>query len=143
MQVQRALRPLIAFAALAAAASAVRPADKITWKQYETMATFRIDDRPVASWNLFHPGKKEDPLLLQVGERFLLIEIRERQIFDLDAKKIERHGNELVWRENDKPAKPLDASAWNVRDVGTARRIRFQLEGRLFDLQTPEILDWR
>jgi len=119
-------------------------ADQIVWKAFPT-ALLRIDDSPPKIWNLYHTGKKVDPLLLQLGARDLLINIRDQSVYELPAAKLERKGDDLLWSESDRPEKPLPTTDWNIRDVGFAWRIRFTLmsEGRMFDVQVPQTPDLR
>ncbi len=112
--------------------------EKIVWKPLER-ATLRIDDRPVKIWNVYAAEKKEHLVLVQLGQRFLLLDTRDRRIFELDSAKLAHKDKDLLWHEADKPAKPLPTADWTVRDVGPARRIRAKLtaEGRVVDVQVP------
>ncbi|HEX2712196.1 MAG TPA: hypothetical protein VHM88_08240 [Candidatus Acidoferrales bacterium] len=120
-------------------AQAKNPAqERIVWKPLER-ATLRIDDRPVKIWNVYGAEKKEHLILVQLGQRFLLLDTRARQIFELEPASLERKDKDLLWHEADKPAEPLPTGDWTVRDVGPARRIRAKLtaEGRALDVQVP------
>jgi hypothetical protein len=130
---------LLLFATLGAYA-----ADKITWKPIAD-AVLRIDDRAPKQWGLYHAGKKFDPLLLQLGARVLVIYVRNQMIYEIPPAKIEHKGEDLLWRETDKPEKPLAASDWSTRDVGSAWRVLVKLtdEGRLVDIQIPQLPDLR
>ncbi len=128
-------------------AGATRAADeKILWKPVDD-AILRIDDRPAKAWNVYRPEKKDKShlLLLELGRRFLLLDTREKEIFELVPEKIERKGKELLWREQDKPASPLPTADWTIRDAGRTRRIRARLEreGRVLDVQLPQTPDLR
>ncbi len=121
-------------------------ADKaILWKVSD-QALLRVDDHPVkGDWNIYQAGKKANPLLLQMGPRFLLVDGRERQIFEIDPAKIAHRGAELAWDPADHSAKALETSDWIVRDVGLAYKISARLvtENHLMDLQIPHPLDIR
>jgi len=128
-------------------AGAARAADdRILWKPVED-AILRIDDRPAKTWNVYRPDKKDKSylLLVELGRRFLLLDTREKEIFELVPEKIERKGKELLWREQDKPASPLPSADWTIRDAGRTRRIRARLEreGRVLDVQLPQMPDLR
>jgi hypothetical protein len=116
----------------------------VTWKPIKE-ALLRVNDQPVKNWNVYEENKKGDPLLLEIGDRFLLIEIHERKVFDLGAPKIEHKGAELLWDAAALPTEPLATSDWLIKDVGFAYRIDFQLvpEKRLVDLQLPHPMDLR
>jgi hypothetical protein len=119
-------------------------AAKMIWKPL-TEALLRIDDRAPKQWNLYHSGKKYDPLLLQLGARMLVIYIRNQSVYELSPAKLEHKGENLLWSETDKPEKPLDTSDWSTRDIGFAWRVRVNLagEGRVIDIQIPESVDFR
>jgi hypothetical protein len=110
----------------------------LSWKPIQD-ALLRVNDAPPKEWAAYRTGKKNDPLLLQIGSRFLLIQSRSHQIFELDPSKIERKPGELLWSLNDRPAKPLAASDWVVDDIGAAFVIKVKLaaENALVDLQLP------
>ena len=119
-------------------------ADKITWKPI-TDAVLRINDRAPKQWSLYHAGKKFDPLLLQLGRRVLVIYVRNRVAYEIPPAQITHKGDDLLWRETDKPEKPLATSDWSTRDIGSAWRVRVKLteEGRLLDIQIPQMPDLR
>jgi hypothetical protein len=119
-------------------------AEKITWKPIPD-AVLRIDDRAPKQWSLFHAGKKYDPLLLQLGSRLLAIYIHNQSVYEIPPAQVEHKGEDLLWRETDKPEKPLATSDWSTRDIGSAVRVRVKLadEGRLVDIQIPQMPDLR
>ncbi len=125
-------------------AGGARAADKIVWKPVPD-ALLQIDARPAKTWNLYRDGKKSDPLLLQLGTRMLVIYIRTQAVYELKPEKFEHKGDDLLWRESDKPEKPLATSDWNTKDIGSAWRLQVKLtaEGRLIDIQIPQVPDLR
>lgn len=108
----------------------------VSWKPI-TDALLRINDAPVKDWGVYQAGKKTDPLLLQMGNRFLLIEIHDRQLFELDPSKVQSKSEDLLWDPSDRPANPLPTSEWEENDIGGAFRIdaKIDAEGRVLDLQ--------
>ena len=52
-----------------------------SWKEIED-ALLRVNDTPVKDWGVYQTGKKRDPLLIQMNNRFLLIRIHDRQLFE-------------------------------------------------------------
>src|SRR3954468_23903050 len=68
----------------------------VPWKVIED-ALFRVNNAPVKDWNVYQSGKKTDPLLLQIGGRFLLIQIHDHKIFEIDPSKIQHKADELIW----------------------------------------------
>ena len=133
------------FAGALLTASQAFAGDKaVSWKPIQ-QALLRVDDQPVKNWNVYQESKKGDPLLLQMGNRFLLIQVHERKIFELAPAKIEHKGAELLWDPAGRPAEPLATSDWIIRDIGFAYRIgaRLAAENRVLDLQLPHPMDLR
>jgi hypothetical protein len=110
----------------------------LSWKPIED-ALLRVNDAPPKEWGVYRTGKKNEPLLLQMGSRFLFIDVHDRQAFELDPSKIEHKSDELSWSLADHPAKPLATSDWVVDDIGAAFVIRVKLDGEnaAVDLQLP------
>jgi hypothetical protein len=119
-------------------------AEKITWKPVRD-AILQIDGRAPKQWCVYSAGKKNDPLLLQLGARFLVIYVRDQAVYELSPTQLERKGDDLLWQEIDRPRKPTPATEWSTRDVGSAFRIRVKLaaEGRYVDIQIPHSPDLR
>jgi hypothetical protein len=125
-------------------AMGAQAAEQVTWKPIPD-AVLRIDDRAPKQWSLYRAGKKSDPLLLELGSRVLVIYVRNQAVYEIPPKQIEHKGEDLLWRETDKPEKPLPTSDWSTRDIGSAWRLRVKLaeEGRLVDIQIPQMPDLR
>ena len=120
------------------AVGATWAAEKIVWKPLDRVV-LKVDEKPARIWSVYRVEKKDNLLLVALGRRYLLLDIREHQIYELDPAKLERRDKDLLWREADRPAKPLPTDDWTVRDVGPARRIRAKLasEGRVLEVQVP------
>lgn len=126
--------------------SVSRAADKetIVWKSIPN-AILQVDSRAPKVWNIFQPGKKFDPLLLQLGSRYLVIYVRKMEVYELKPEQLEHKGEDLLWREADRPAKPIATSDWSTKDVGSASRILVKLagEGRTINIEIPQMPDLR
>ena len=116
----------------------------VTWKPI-TQALLRVDDQAVKNWNVYEENKKGDPLLLEMGNRYLLIQVHERKVFELAPAKIEHKGADLLWDAATLPSEPLASADWLIKDVGFAYRIGVRLvaENRVLDLQLPHPMDLR
>jgi hypothetical protein len=127
-----------------AAQSSATERDKIVWKPIPN-AILQVDSRAPELWNLFQPGKKFDPLLLQIGSRYLVVYIRNKEIYEIRPEQLEHKGETLLWSETDKPANPVASSDWSTKDVGSAVRtlVKLAAEGRMLDIQTPKMPDLR
>jgi hypothetical protein len=135
---------LATFLFLLAASSSAAGKEKIVWKPIPN-AILQVDSRAPKLWNVFQAGKKFDPLLLQLGSRYLVIYVRNMEVYEIKPDQLERKGEDLLWREVDKPAKPLATSDWSIKDVGSASRILIKLtdEGRMINIQIPQLPDLR
>lgn len=128
---------LILLAALFLLASGALAKEKpLSWKPVPD-ALLRVDDAPPKDWDVYQTGRKTDRLLVQMGNRFLLIEVNGHQIFEIDPAKVQHKSAELLWSPDDRPAQPLATSDWSNRDVGAAFGISAKLdaENHVFDLQ--------
>lgn len=116
----------------------------VIWKPLKE-ALLRVDDQPVKVWNVYQQSKKGDPLLLEFGSRFLLIQVHERKVFEIPPLKIVHKGADLAWDPATLPAEPLATSDWIIKDVGFAYRIDVRLvaEKHVLDLQLPHPMDLR
>lgn len=116
----------------------------LDWKQVDA-ALLRVDDHPVAEWNLYQVNKKNDLLVLKMNTRFLLVDVPRHQIFELDPAKLEHKGDDLLWDPDERPDKPLETADWLIKDVGGAYRFRARLaaENHILDVQIPHPLDLR
>jgi hypothetical protein len=118
--------------------------EKILWKSIPN-AILQVDSRAPKLWNVFQTGKKFDPLLLQLGSRYLVIYVRNMEVYEIKPEQLEHKGEDLLWRESDKPAKPVATSDWSIKDVGSASRILVKLadEGRVVNIEIPQMPDLR
>ncbi len=139
-------------------AGAAQEASTVTWKPVP-LAMLRVDDRPAKTWQVYRAEKRKQFVLVQLGARFLMLDVEARTVHELDPATLARKDDLLEWQdatgstasgpENAKgadttkpghPAKKLLPSAdWTMRDVGPMLRITFRLttEGRAFNVQLP------
>jgi hypothetical protein len=111
----------------------------LAWKPIKE-ALLRVNDAPVKEdWSVYGTGKKNDPLLLEIGNRFLLMAVHEHQVFEINPSGVEHKGEDLAWDPADRPAQPIATSGWGDDDIGTAFRIevKINVEDRLFTLELP------
>jgi hypothetical protein len=80
---------------------------------------------------------------VQIDKRFLLIQIHERQIFEIDPGKVQRKTDELLLDPSNHPAQPLATTDWDANDSEAVYRFRAKIsaEDRLLDIQLPHTLD--
>jgi hypothetical protein len=139
----RSLTLLAAFGAVWVSTGVTAAKDKLaSWKEIDD-ALLRVNDAPVKDWGVYQTGKKRDPLLVQIDKRFLLIQIHERQIFEIDPGKVQRKTDELLLDPSNHPAQPLATTDWDANDSEAVYRFRAKIsaEDRLLDIQLPHTLD--
>lgn len=125
---------LILFSALPQTA----PVDKKQlWKPVE-FAIVRFNDEAPQSWNIYHTDKR-GLLLLKLWKRYLFLDMREQEVYEVDPETVKPQGENVEWSMSDLPKDPLEVSEWKARDVGLVRRVRFRFgkTGHFLDIQLP------
>ena len=122
---------IVAFCALAAAS------EKSVWKPVQ-FAIVRYNDDAPASWNIYH-GEKRGVLLVRLWKRYLLINVQDQEVYDIDPDKVKAQGANVEWSPSDIPDQPIETTEWKVRDVGPVQRVRFRFgkTGNFLDIQLP------
>lgn len=137
----RAARVVVATLILLALGMAARgqadAAKKVVWKQVE-FAIVKFNDDAPNSWNIYHSEKK-GVFLVRVWKRYLLVNVEDEEVYDLDPQKITVKGDSVEWSPSDRPEKPIETPDWKERDVGPVERVRFRLGkyGHFLELQIP------
>jgi len=118
--------------------------ERITWKPV-VAAVLKIDGQPAKLWNVYQAEKKRHLILVQLGRRFLKLDTRAHEVYELGPDQLERKGRELRTKNDEKLDKPLLSADWVVRDAGRARLVRVRLsdEGRILEVQLPLEIDLR
>jgi len=113
------------------------PARKLTWHPLE-FAILRYNDDAPKSWNIYHSDRK-GVLLVRLWKRYLLVNVQDQEVYDIDPQTIKVWGDSVEWSYADRPAKPIDTPDWRERNVGTMDRVRFRLgkDGHFLELQLP------
>jgi hypothetical protein len=116
---------------------AIHAQNKAVWKSVE-FAIVKLNDGPPKSWNMYHTDKR-GVLLLRMWKRYLLIDLNEQEVYDIDPATVKTETDWVAWSFSDKPSEPLDISEWKERNVGTMDRVRFRLpkQGAIVELQLP------
>lgn len=109
----------------------------IHWKPV-SFAIVRYNEDAPKSWNLYHSEKK-GVLLLRLWKRYLVVDVAEQQVYDIDPQRVkaQRDGAELS--ESDIPNEPVKTAEWRVRDAGPVQRIRFRFgeHGNFLEIEVP------
>jgi hypothetical protein len=113
------------------------------WHTLE-FAIVRFNENAPNSWNIFHSEKK-GVLLVRLWKRYLLVNVDDQEVYDIDPQKIKVTGDGVEWSMADVPDKPIDTPDFTGRNVGAMERIRFRLgkDGHFLELQIPLGLNGR
>lgn len=127
---------------LAASAGSLRAqtsdaAKPMEWKSV-SFAIVRYNDEAPQSWNIYHTSKR-GVLLVKLWKRYLLVNIPEEQVFDIDPHTVKPQGDSVEWSPSDIPDEPIEIAEWKERNVGPVQRVRFRLgkNGHMLELQLP------
>lgn len=136
--VVRVILAAVIFLALAGTALAqAEAAKKLTWRTLE-FAIVRFNDAAPNSWNIYHSEKK-GVLLVRLWKRYLLVNVSDEEVYDIDPEKIKVVGDAVEWSYADMPDKPIETPDWKERDIGPMELIRFRLgkDGHFLEIQIP------
>jgi hypothetical protein len=129
---------IVATLFLVSALPQAAPSSKGTvWKPVE-FAIVRFNDTAPESWNLYHTEKR-GVLLLKLWKRYLLLDMKEEEVYEIDPQTVKPHGDNVEWAMSDLPNDPIEVSEWKSRDVGLVQRVRFRFgtNGHFLEIQLP------
>ncbi|MCL4523615.1 MAG: hypothetical protein M1451_06855 [Acidobacteria bacterium] len=119
--------------------------EQIAFKRQAT-AILKMDNKPVKFWEVYVAEKRGHLVLVQLGQRYLLLDTKEKEILELDPGAVEHKpkGNDVVWERSPKSEKLLESEDWALRKIGPAISIKVRLaaEGRVLEVQLPRTPDW-
>jgi hypothetical protein len=132
-----AVAALLLFSISCTTRAQTEAARKLTWRPLE-FAILRYNDDAPKSWNIYHSDKK-GVLLVRLWKRYLLVNVQDQEVYDIDPQTIKVSGGSVEWSYADRPPKPIDTPDWKERNVGTMDRVRFRLgkDGHFLELQLP------
>ena len=115
----------------------LQAAEKTLWKPV-AFAIVKFNGEAPKSWNMYHSEKK-GLLLVHLWKRYLLLDIKEQEVYELDPQTVKPHGEDVEWSNSDAPDQPLEISEWKERNVGRLLRVSFRLgkDGHILELQIP------
>lgn len=132
------------FAVAAQMARAGEPAH-IHWTSVE-QAQVKIDQTTPLTWGVYQASKKGKPdkklshlVLVLVGHRYLLIDLKTKQVYEVPLKQVHRQDEEIDTDDLAKSLRRIPTSNWNWRNVGPAELYRTTLGdyGRMLQLTLP------
>jgi hypothetical protein len=135
MSVRTFLYLVIFIATVAPVRATAEP--KAIWKPVQ-FAIVRFNEDAPKSWNIYH-GEKRGVLLVRLWKRFMLVDVKEQEVYEVDPEKVKPAGENVEWSPADIPEQPVETSEWKVRDVGLVQRVRFRFgkNGSFLEIQLP------
>jgi hypothetical protein len=111
---------------------------KSVWKPVQ-FAIVRFNDQAPQTWNIYH-SEKRDALLVKLWKRFLYLDLKEGEVYEIDPQTVKPQGDNVEWSLSDLPSDPIEITDWKMRDVGLmVRRVRFRFgkNGHYLDIDLP------
>ena len=110
---------------------------KVVWKSVE-FAIVKFNDEAPKSWSMYHTEKK-GLLLVRLWKRYLLVNVKEEEVYEIDPQTVKPVGDNVEWSLSDKPSESLETPDWKTRDIGPMEQVSFRLGkgGSVLQLQIP------
>ena len=110
---------------------------KSLWKSVE-FAIVKFNDEAPKSWSMYHTEKK-GVLLLRLWKRYLLVNVKDEEVYEIDPQTVKPAGDNVEWSLADKPSDPLETPEWKTRDIGPMQQVSFRLgkNGLVLQIQIP------
>lgn len=140
-----ALAALIATAATVIPYARARVTDKIIWKPIAEAILKITGRKPPKSWNVYQDEKDKNRVLVQIDNRCLIVDAKIKQVYEIAPTELQNHGKRLESPNPEATQNALSSTDWDMRDIGPAERIQFQLtkENVFLDVELPHPLDLR
>lgn len=101
-------------------------------------AIVKFNDQAPKSWNIYHTEKK-GVLLVHLWKRYLLVDTKEQEAYEIDPQTVKQHGEDVEWSLADKPDQPLETPDWKTKDLRSMQMVKFRLgkDGHFLEMQLP------
>jgi len=137
MKSHRFMLAAVILALVLALSASSRAAERSLWKPV-AFAIVKFNGEAPKSWNLYHTDKR-GLLLVHLWKRYLLLDMKEHEVYEIDPQTVKPHGEDVKLSNSDTSDQPLEISEWKERNVGQLLRVSFRLgkEGHVLELQIP------
>ena len=114
---------------------------KLVWKSV-AFAIVKFNDQAPKSWNIYHTEKK-GLLLVHLWKRYLLVDMKEQEVFEIDPQTVKPHAEDVEWSVADKPDQPLETPDWKTKDLRSMQMVKFRLgkDGHFLEMQLPLLVN--
>jgi len=134
----------LAVAMLAPLAGA-REGDKINWKPVGDAILKITGRKPPKVWNVYRDEKKKERVLVEMDNRYLILDAKTKQVYEITAADFQLHGKIYQSTKPTSNENAVPSTGWDRRDIGPAERIQVELtkENISLDVELPHPLDLR
>jgi hypothetical protein len=114
---------------------------KAIWKSVE-FAIVKFNDQAPKSWNIYHTEKK-GLLLVQLWKRYLLVDVKQQEVYEIDPQTVKPQGDTVEWSLADKPEQPIETPDWKTKDLRSMELVKFRLgkDGHFLEMQLPLLIN--
>ncbi|MGB6483750.1 MAG: hypothetical protein WBE86_09725 [Candidatus Acidiferrales bacterium] len=133
---------LLALANLPRAFAANKP---IIWKPVNNAILEVTGRKPPKTWSVLEDDKKKTRVLVQLDNRYLMLDAKTKQVFEISAAQLQPHGKNFQSADPSATEPALASTDWDMRDLGPAERIEVRLtdDNTMLNVQLPHPLDLR
>lgn len=134
----------LAVAMLAPLAGA-REGDKINWKPIGDAILKITGRKPPKVWNVYQDEKKKERVLVEMDNRYLILDAKTKQVYEITAADFQIHGKIYQSAKPTSNENTVPSAGWDKRDIGPAERIQVELtkENIFLDVELPHPLELR
>ena len=117
----------------------------IVWKPIDKAILEVTGRKPPKTWSVLEDEKKKNHVLVQLDNRYLVLDAKTKEVFEITASQIQPHGKYFQSADPSATQHALPSTDWDMRDLGPAERIEVRLINDNFSLnvQLPHPLDLR
>jgi len=129
--------------AMLAPVGGAREGDKINWKPVGDAILKITGRKPPKTWNVYQDEKKKQRVLVEMDNRYLILDAKTKQVYEITAADFQLHGK--IHQSASPSENALPSTGWDRRDIGPAERIQVELtkENIFLDVELPHPLDLR
>lgn len=122
-----------------------RATETITWKPVSNAILRVTGQKPAKQWSVYQDQKNKSRVLVKIDSRYLILDAKTKQAFEIAAETIQEHGKRLQSPEPAAKQRALPSADWDMRDIGPAERIQTRLtnEDIFIDVELPHPIDLR
>ncbi|HEV2422122.1 MAG TPA: hypothetical protein VGS59_10480 [Candidatus Acidoferrales bacterium] len=117
----------------------------IIWKPIERAILEVTGRKPPKNWSVLQDEKKKTRVLVQLDNRYLVLDAKSKQVYEMSASQLQPHGKNFQSADPSSSEHALPSTDWDMRDLGPAERIEVRLltDNTTLDVQLPHPLDLR